>query len=89
MKITMYGIKSCHSCKDAEEAFAKEGIKYDYLEFYSDPIHLKEFIIKRDTDPVFKPIKENGYIGIPYFELEDGTKTFDFNEVIEKCKSSK
>ncbi len=86
MKFVMYGIRSCHSCKDAEEAFAKAGISYEYKDFAEDAIYLKEFILHRDHDATFDPIKANDYIGIPYFEMEDGTTSFDFEEVIAKCK---
>lgn len=86
MKFVMYGIRSCHSCKDAEEAFAKAGISYEYKDFAEDAIYLKEFILHRDHDAAFDSIKANDYIGIPYFEMEDGTISFDFEEVIAKCR---
>ncbi len=84
MKITMYGIRSCHDCVDAEKLLNEKAIPFTYLDFAEDPIYLKQFLQLRDKAPEFEAVRANGYIGIPYFELEDGTKTFDVNEVVGK-----
>ena len=84
MKITMYGIKSCHDCVDAEKLLNEKGIAFEYRDFAADAIYLKEFLLLREHAPNFSFVRENDYIGIPYFELEDGTKTFDVNEVAAK-----
>lgn len=44
--------------------------------------NLKEFIRLRDNNPVFDPIKEKGYLGIPCFVLEDGTISFSTEEFL-------
>ncbi len=85
MKITMYGIKSCHDCVDAEKLLNEKGIAFEYRDFATDAIYLKEFLLLREHAPNFAFVRENDYIGIPYFELEDGTKTFDVNEVVAKA----
>ena len=85
MKITMYGIKSCHDCVDAEKLLNEKGIAFEYRDFAADAIYLKEFLLLREHAPNFAFVRENDYIGIPYFELEDGTKTFDVNEVVSKA----
>ena len=84
MKVTMYGIRSCHDCVDAEKLLNEKHIPFEYLDFAENPVWLKDFLQLRDKSPLFAFVRENGYIGIPYFELEDGTKTFDVNEVIAK-----
>ncbi len=38
---------------------------------------MKEFLHYRDHDKLFEDIIREGKIGIPFFILEDGTKTFD------------
>ena len=68
MQITMYGIRSCHDCVDAEKLLNEKQVAFTYLDFAENPVWLKEF-----------------WIGIPYFELEDGTKTFNVEEVVEKA----
>ena len=85
MKITMYGIRSCHDCVDAEKLLREKNIPFEYLDFATDPVWLKEFIQLRDLSPLFEEVRKNGWIGIPYFELEDGTKTFDVEEVVRKA----
>lgn len=85
MQITMYGIRSCHDCVDAENLLKEKKIPFTYLDFAENPVWLKEFLQLRDRSPLFEEVRKNGWIGIPYFELEDGTKTFDVKEVAEKA----
>ena len=82
MAIKMYGIKSCHDCVDAEKLLSDNLVDFDYLDFAEEPLYLKEFLQLRDNDSFFEEVRKNGYIGIPFFVLEDGTKTFDIKEVI-------
>lgn len=84
MAVKMYGIKSCHDCVDAENLLKEKKIAYEYLDFANEALHLKSFIELRDKDPFFEEVRENGYIGIPCFIYEDGTMTFDINDVLEK-----
>lgn len=84
MAVKMYGIKSCHDCVDAEKLLNEKNITFEYLDFAKEPLYLKEFLSFRDNDPFFKEVRENGYIGIPYFVYDDGTKTFDVNDVVTK-----
>ncbi len=84
MKITMYGISSCHDCVDAEKLLNEKGIPFEYRDFAKDAIYLKEFLLLREHAPNFAFVRENDYIGIPYFILEDGTATFDVSEVVAK-----
>ena len=37
----------------------------------------------RDHDAIFQEIKESGRIGIPFFILDTGEKTFDISEYID------
>lgn len=84
MAVKMYGIKSCHDCVDAESLLKEKKIEFEYLDFAKEPLYLKEFLKLRDHDEVFCQIRKNGYIGIPCFIYEDGTITFDIQEVIDK-----
>ena len=70
---------------DAEKLLNEKGIAFDYYDFATDPIWLKEFLQLRDKAPEFEAVRANGWIGIPYFVLEDGTKTFDVEEVVAKA----
>lgn len=44
---------------------------------------LKEYLAERDTCSLYQTVRENGGIGIPFFELEDGRKTLDLEEVLK------
>ena len=84
MKIVMYGSRICIDCVRAEEELLKRSdIQLDYKVITQDVKTLKEFLIYRDNEQMFDAVKERGQIGIPFFILEDGTKTFDIRSYIK------
>jgi glutaredoxin-related protein len=58
-------------------------IQFDYRNISESTKILKEFLSYRDNDAMFQPIKEAGRIGIPFFLLEDGSKTFEISDIIQ------
>ena len=83
MKITMYGTAICPDCVEAKEQLNNHpDIHLDYRDITADTTTLKEFLSYRDHEAMFKPVIEEGKIGIPFFILEDGTKTFEIPEFI-------
>ncbi len=85
MRITMYGAEICPDCVEAKKQLsADQGIELDYRNIIESTKILKEFLAYRDHESVFKQIKEEGKIGIPFFVLEDGTKTFELEGYISK-----
>lgn len=83
MKIVMYGSRICIDCVRAEEELLKRSdIQLDYKVITKDVKTLKEFLVYRDNEQMFDVVKERGQIGIPFFILEDGTKTFDIRSHI-------
>lgn len=84
MKVTMYGAPICPDCVVAKEQLAnKEDVEVTYRDITAETAIMKEFLAYRDHEPCFEPIRKEGKIGIPFFILEDGTKTFDVAEHIE------
>lgn len=84
MKIIMYGSEICPDCVLAKNLIEKQSqIELDYRNITESTTILKEFLNYRDYDEIFLPIKNAGKIGIPFFVLEDGKKTFDLSEWIE------
>lgn len=84
MKVIMYGTAICPDCVEAKEILEKESnIEFDYRNISESISILKEFLSYRDQDEMFVSIKENGKVGIPFFILEDGTKTFDVSDFVE------
>lgn len=83
MKIIMYGSQICPDCVEAKEIIQdRNDIQFDYRNITESTKILKEFLAYRDNDSIFQPIKEAGKIGIPFFLLEDGQKTFDVSNII-------
>lgn len=79
MKIIMYGAPICPDCVEAKTRLDNQAeIQLDYRNISESIKHLKEFLAHRDQDELFEVVKQEGRIGIPFFILEDGTKTFDY-----------
>jgi glutaredoxin-related protein len=84
MKIIMYGTEICPDCVEAKKQLMNStDIELDYRNITEKTATLKEFLSYRDHEKVFEPIIERGSIGIPFFILEDGTKTFEISDFID------
>lgn len=83
MKVIMYGAGICGDCVQAKEIFSRyPDIQLDYRSITDSTKTLKEFLSYRDHEEMFTSVKENGYIGIPFFVLEDGTKTLEVTDIV-------
>jgi glutaredoxin-related protein len=84
MKITMYGAAICPDCVEAKAILGKiEDIELDYKNITESTKILKEFLAYRDNDELFTKIISDGKIGIPFFILEDGKKTFNIFDYVD------
>lgn len=70
--IKVYGMKTCPDCSYIYDQIKDKASEYEYVEIGEHVKNLKEFLIARDNNPIFKDCKSNGSVGIPYFVLEDG-----------------
>lgn len=83
MKVTMYGTEICPDCVKAKKSLtALNNIEFEYKNITNDTATLKEFLAYRDNDSMFQEVKESGRIGIPFFILENGEKTFDISKYV-------
>lgn len=83
MRVIMYGAEICRNCVEAKRLIQQyDGIELDYRNITENTSTLKEFLAYRDHEEMFQSIKENGKIGIPFFLLEDGTKTFEVSDFL-------
>ena len=73
MKVTVVG---SHLCEDTRNALAILKEKNIEVEFFN----LSEDL----TEAMYEEVRKNGGIGIPLLVLEDGTKTFDVNEILNR-----
>lgn len=84
MKIIMYGAPICSNCVDAKDKLlARPDVILDYRNIIESTAIMKEFLSYRDNDAMFDEVKANGKIGIPFFLLEDGTKTFQIDAYVD------
>lgn len=83
MKITMYGTGICPDCVAARAKLtASDAIELDFRNITESTKTLKEFLSYRDHDQIFAPVVRAGRIGIPFFIREDGSKTFEVNDLL-------
>lgn len=84
MKIIMYGAEICPDCVEAKARLAAyPDIEVDYRDITESTKILKEFLSYRDHNELFAPVIKAGGIGIPFFILEDNTKTFEVSDFLE------
>lgn len=89
MKITMYGAPICSGCVAAKAQLESDSrVVLEYKNIVENTTLLKEFLAYRDSEPMFAEVKNAGKIGIPFFVLEDGTKTFDTMDLARKIISA-
>ena len=83
MKVILYGADICPGCVAAKARLSDlSGIELEFRNITSSTALLKEFLHYRDHDDIFASVIETGRIGIPFFILEDGTKTFDIDDFV-------
>lgn len=84
MKIIMYGTEICPDCVEAKAKLETcSNLELDYRNITKSTKTLKEFLYHRDHDEMFAAVIKEGRIGIPFFVLEDGTKTFDVFDFVD------
>ena len=80
--LKVYGMKICPDTVECLEALTKAGVEYEYLDFAEKTANLKEFLKLRDSSPLFDAVRQEGNIGIPCFQREDGSITLDWQDVM-------
>ncbi len=81
--IRIYGSPMCPDCRDCKKNFDRFGIEYEFLDINKDLHTLRDFLILRDTDPVFDRLKKIHDIGLPACVLEDGTVFTDWETYLK------
>ena len=78
--LKVYGMKICPDTVECCEALTRAGVEYEFLDFAEKTANLKAFLKLRDSSPLFGSVRQEGGIGIPCIQREDGSITFDWEE---------
>ena len=78
--LKVYGMKICPDTVECCEALTRAGVEYEFLDFAEKTANLKAFLKLRDSSPLFDSVRQEGSIGIPCIQREDGSITFDWEE---------
>ena len=62
----------------------EKNAEIDFKDLSASLPDLKAYLAVRETEPQYEAVRAGGGIGIPFFALEDGTKTLDLDEVLKK-----
>ncbi len=84
MKVVMYGTNACPDCVEAQTILKEKNIQFLYLDWTNNIGNLKRFLKLRDHNPLFDEVKKTGSVGVPCFQLEDGTLTLNIEDVLAK-----
>ena len=80
----IYGAHFCPNTLYAIIKFKEAGITPVFKNLAGSLEVMREFMALRDQDERFAAWKAEGKNGMPFFVLEDGTKTFDLQEALVK-----
>ena len=84
MIITVIG---SHLCPDTLYALCKlreKNAEMDFKNLSASLPDLKAYLAVRENCGLYEQVRQAGGIGIPFFALEDGTRTMDLDEVLAK-----
>lgn len=81
-EFVMVGSNACPATIYAIAKCREAGLTFQFKNISGDMGYLKEHLKRRETDPQFADMKEDGRIGIPCFVWEDNTATLNLEEAI-------
>ena len=78
--LKVYGMRICPDTVECCEALTRAGVEYEFLDFAEKTANLKAFLKLRDGNSLFDGVRQEGNIGIPCIQREDGSITLDWQE---------
>lgn len=84
MKVTVVGSHLCEDTRNALVILKEKSVEVEFFNLSEDLSALKKYLQYRETESMYEEVRKNGGIGIPLLVLEDGTKTFDVNEILNR-----
>lgn len=84
MKVNVIGSHLCPDTLYALMQLKNKGASVEFANFAVSFEALRLFLDNREHNPMYEAVKANGGFGFPLFTLEDGSQTFDLDEVLQK-----
>ena len=81
-KVTVYGSHLCPDTLYAINVLKEKGFDVSFKNLSAALADLKAFLAVRENDPMYDAVRAAGGVGIPLFELEDGSRTLDLAKVL-------
>ncbi|MCR4781277.1 MAG: glutaredoxin [Lachnospiraceae bacterium] len=81
--IKVYGSLKCPDCVACKMNFDTFHIEYEFFDVMGSLKNLKQFLIYRDSEPVFDRLKAINDIGIPACIDEDGNVFTDWESYLK------
>ncbi|MGN0205139.1 MAG: glutaredoxin [Coprococcus sp.] len=81
--LKVYGSSMCEDTVACIAKLNEEKIAYEFIDITKELPNLKVFLSIRDKSPLYDGIRENGGIGIPCIEKEDGSYTLDWESIFK------
>lgn len=80
--LVIYGTDQCPDCVACKADLDRAGVGYEYRDIFENLLYLKEFLVIRDQNVLFVPVKEAGKIGIPCIVREDGSVSLSWEQYL-------
>lgn len=74
----------CPDCVECEKNFDRCGIPYRFVDINASLSNLKQFLILRDSSPVFDRCKKVSDIGLPALVKDDGEVFLSWEKYLEE-----
>lgn len=85
--LKIYGSMLCPDCVACCEALYKAGVRYEFLDFADSIKNLKDFLVIRDKENLFKEVRSNGSIGIPCIVDPNGSISLTWDQYVTQAEA--
>lgn len=89
MTVKVYGSNLCPDTLHALETLSQNGISPAFINVTGSINLLADWVLTRDTNPIFEKSRGTRSVGFPTFEFEDGTMTRDIEDVLARFAAEK
>jgi glutaredoxin-related protein len=84
MKVKVIGSHLCPDTLYALTRLKEKNSEIDFQDLSASFSALKDYLYVRENNALYDAVRKAGGIGIPFFEIEDGTQTLDLNVVLNR-----